>query len=348
MTDRSTGPRCGNNPNTRLTPGDLKAVDDAKARLALLADARPYIDRAVWVDGDPLMEVIASTVWKHCGRDSEDMPQLVCDDPRTIAALAAAVARAHAAAVPAPATDQAALGFVSNPQTGYGQATGGNTPPAQSTDQAALRDRIAEAVPPLTEADRDPVGDGRREWSAYVRAWNQGRDEALAVLSNTSVLAPDGRRPVLREAADDLLASDLGPRPGHTEDYGNGWSDATLRAQSYLRMKADRAAAALPAPADRAAVLREAADFVGNDDECDCGGCDTCIPRKLADELRRMADDARDSKQQGDDPRATLARVREVLETEAVVGRTALEYRGLITAALMGPTAEAQQDGAQS
>jgi hypothetical protein len=60
----------------------------------------------------------------------------------------------------------------------------------------------------------------------------------------------------------------------------------------------DRAAelAALPEPADRAAiraaVLREAADFVGNDDDCDCGGCDTCLPRKLAAELRRMADAA--------------------------------------------------------
>jgi hypothetical protein len=60
----------------------------------------------------------------------------------------------------------------------------------------------------------------------------------------------------------------------------------------------DRAAelAALPEPADRAAIraaaLREAADFVGNDDDCDCGGCDTCLPRKLAAELRRMADAA--------------------------------------------------------
>ncbi|MFE0808178.1 hypothetical protein ACFW34_11930 [Streptomyces sp. NPDC058848] len=33
--------------------------------------------------------------------------------------------------------------------------------------------------------------------------------------------------------------------------------------------------------------------------------------------------------------RAALQRIRTVLETEAVVGRTALEYRGLITAALM-------------
>jgi hypothetical protein len=42
----------------------------------------------------------------------------------------------------------------------------------------------------------------------------------------------------------------------------------------------------------RAEVLREAADIVGNDDDCACGGCDTCVPRKLADQLRRMADEA--------------------------------------------------------
>jgi hypothetical protein len=39
--------------------------------------------------------------------------------------------------------------------------------------------------------------------------------------------------------------------------------------------------------------------------------------------------------------RAAIARVRAVLETEAVTGRSALEYRGLITGALMA--AEAQQ-----
>jgi hypothetical protein len=46
------------------------------------------------------------------------------------------------------------------------------------------------------------------------------------------------------------------------------------------------------ADAYRAEVLREAADIVGNDDDCACGGCDTCVPRKLADQLRRMADEA--------------------------------------------------------
>ncbi|WP_171108669.1 MULTISPECIES: hypothetical protein [unclassified Streptomyces] len=41
--------------------------------------------------------------------------------------------------------------------------------------------------------------------------------------------------------------------------------------------------------AHRAEVLHEAADFVGNDDDCGCGGCDTCVPRKLAEGLREMA-----------------------------------------------------------
>ncbi|MFC9847762.1 hypothetical protein ACFWFF_01430 [Streptomyces sp. NPDC060223] len=109
MTDQTAGPRCGNNPNLQLTPGDRKAVDDFKARLALQAAAKPYIDSAVWVDGDPLMEVIAVTIWQRCAHNDENMPQLVLDDPRTIAAFAAAVARA-AAVVPVPApTDRAAL-----------------------------------------------------------------------------------------------------------------------------------------------------------------------------------------------------------------------------------------------
>lgn len=42
---------------------------------------------------------------------------------------------------------------------------------------------------------------------------------------------------------------------------------------------------------------------------------------------------------------AALARVRRVLETEAVVGRSALDYRGLITSALM--CAEVQQPKAK-
>lgn len=68
-------------------------------------------------------------------------------------------------------------------------------------------------------------------------------------------------------------------------------------------------------------------------------GLSLAIGFEKADELVReaRAEHAHElaEKQRADDTRATLARVREVLETEAVVGRTALEYRGLITTALL-------------
>lgn len=39
----------------------------------------------------------------------------------------------------------------------------------------------------------------------------------------------------------------------------------------------------------RAETFLEAADAIDNDDECGCGGCDTCQPRKLAAMLREKA-----------------------------------------------------------
>lgn len=41
----------------------------------------------------------------------------------------------------------------------------------------------------------------------------------------------------------------------------------------------------------RAAVFREAADLIDNDDTCGCGGCDSCTARKDADRLRARADE---------------------------------------------------------
>jgi hypothetical protein len=108
MAEQPVGPRCGNNPNARLTDGDRKVIADFKTLLALKAAAQPYVDSAAWVDGDPLMEVIAATIWKHCARDDQDQPQAVCDDPRTIAAYAAAVARTQAEMVQANPVDRTA------------------------------------------------------------------------------------------------------------------------------------------------------------------------------------------------------------------------------------------------
>jgi hypothetical protein len=87
--------RCGTDPRAQLTDGDRKAIDDFKDRLTLQAAAKPYVAAAAWVDGDPLMEVIAVTLWQHCARDNAEQPQAVCEDPRTIAAFAAAVVRAY-------------------------------------------------------------------------------------------------------------------------------------------------------------------------------------------------------------------------------------------------------------
>jgi hypothetical protein len=39
----------------------------------------------------------------------------------------------------------------------------------------------------------------------------------------------------------------------------------------------------------RAEVLREAADLIDNDDECGCGGCDTCLARDFATRIRNLA-----------------------------------------------------------
>ncbi|MGC4912709.1 hypothetical protein [Streptomyces albogriseolus] len=41
----------------------------------------------------------------------------------------------------------------------------------------------------------------------------------------------------------------------------------------------------------RAAALHEAADVIGSEDDCGCGGCDACVLNKRAADLRRMADE---------------------------------------------------------
>lgn len=79
-------------------------------------------------------------------------------------------------------------------------------------------------------------------------------------------------------------------------DTASAWFRADYLAHAREVIAIVQPDAPAPAPADRAAIraaaLREAADYVGNDDDCECGGCDTCLPRKLAAELRRRADAA--------------------------------------------------------
>jgi hypothetical protein len=102
MTDRNPRPRCGNDPRAQWTDGDRQAVADARAYLALRAATHEQLDRAEWVEGDPLMQAIASAVHERCETGDTG---IVHDDPRNIAAVAAVVARAAAAAADRAADD---------------------------------------------------------------------------------------------------------------------------------------------------------------------------------------------------------------------------------------------------
>ncbi|MFJ1647921.1 hypothetical protein [Streptomyces sp. NPDC088258] len=68
-----------------------------------------------------------------------------------------------------------------------------------------------------------------------------------------------------------------------------GEAKALLRYETSIVAEVERLRA--EAAKVRASGIREAAAFVDNDDICGCGGCDTCQPRKMAADLRRMAEE---------------------------------------------------------
>ena len=145
---------------------------------------------AAWIDGDPLMEAIAAAVWEHCQTEGTS---LVVDDPRNIAAVAAA-------AVPAaqPPADRAAQ---------LGAAEDETRPdlnvrplPAEAlvadevfADRAAHRDRIAEARDRLRGMALDlATGGGLVEPSAFRAALDEFEAEARAVLPEAAGRAAEG------------------------------------------------------------------------------------------------------------------------------------------------------------
>lgn len=221
-----TGPRCGNNPNFRMSDGDRKAVDDFKARLTLQAAVTPQLDTAAWVDGDPLMEVIAHAVHQRCETGDGG---IVHDDPRTIAAVAALVARAAEGERPlSPDYSHEACGFHWHGRDGM---------------DIPMRD--GQPVCPRCEIEQL-----REKHKAGLRRADEINNELMAEVQR---YAEGTERPVL-------------------------WS-----VYNAMHLRAANAESA-------------------------------------------------------------LNRVRTVLETEAVVGRTALEYRGLIASALMADEAEQQDE----
>lgn len=85
----------------------------------------------------------------------------------------------------------------------------------------------------------------------------------------------------LRDRIADVLAEHRASFTTHVPTEHACCADAALPLVAAERATAHEAG--------RIAGLREAAELVGNNDTCVCGGCDTCIPRALAVQLRARA-----------------------------------------------------------
>jgi hypothetical protein len=242
MTNRSTGPACGNNPHHQMSDGDRQTVADFRSYLELRAATWEQLERAIWVDGDPLMEAIAAAVWEHC---RTERPSRVIDHPRNIAAVAAAVARAAASSAgQAPATDRAdddvrdqvlhALDFA------YCQGIGYSTPEELLAAYDASRTPApagqAEAVLRLVET---ALGD------TLVAS---ARDEALAGIAAVLHATPVGQAAVLTDSERQFLAFALDLAQEQMFSRGDEFTDEDEAALKLLRRMADETPAAEVVP----------------------------------------------------------------------------------------------------
>lgn len=137
---------------------------------------------AVWVDGDPLMEAIAAAVWEQCGRS--DSGSCVEDDPRTIAAVAAAVS----VPPPAPRADDLRCAVCHRADDGSHPAV--CFPPAPADRAAVLRwaaDRLAEEIQRGARfSHEDARQPGLAESVMLLRRW---ADEAQGAAEYSRALA---------------------------------------------------------------------------------------------------------------------------------------------------------------
>ncbi|MFC8704138.1 hypothetical protein ACFUIV_18380 [Streptomyces anulatus] len=214
----------------------LIRADEAEQPAPALAVARQLLDGtpapAVWSDGDPLMEATACAVWEQCRTENS----IVVDDPRNIAAVAATVARQLLGTTVAEG-DPEVVAYRNTDRPGvllcreHGKGWLGLTP--------------------LTSEDLEDGG---------FCTWGQeygyecGRDV---------LITPPAPTASLREVVDRLVAHAVGFQDVLDESDRGPWGALILADIAELRALANRPAtdAAPPAPADRAAVLREAADI---------------------------------------------------------------------------------------
>ncbi|MYU22938.1 hypothetical protein [Streptomyces sp. SID8352] len=150
--------------------------------------------------------------------------------------------------------------------------------PAPSVDRAALRDRLRRAICEASGFTWLP--DELMEPDEY----GEHADAVLAVLPAVDQAAEEAARcrmawhSARRRAA--VLSAEITRRAPLLGEYAKAAAEARQRA-------------------DRAAVLREAADFAGNDDTCGCGGCGSCVSNAIASGLRRVADETQPEADEG-------------------------------------------------
>ncbi|MFJ7525181.1 hypothetical protein ACIQ1S_09660 [Streptomyces griseus] len=269
---------------------------------------------AVWADGDPLMEAMAAAVYGRCGTDP--VSSVVVDDPRTIAAVAASVARQLLGTSAAEGAEETHVVTDDSDDPEHTDDCPGCGPaPAASADQ--LRDRLRAAAQRALESLDNLIADHQDPGAEALGA----RYELARELSNTS---PEVARQLLNAAEGATAEPSVDRRAryaaaireadGWVLDDGQHMIDAVMAVadaeQASLRAEVEGLDEALrgaisasekdgarlppPAPADRAAVLREAAEAVAADRDATSGarsGAKQGMTRAVT-LLRRLAVDA--------------------------------------------------------
>ncbi|WP_327335090.1 hypothetical protein [Streptomyces anulatus] len=186
------------------TPPRLDWAALAVARQLLAVPHAP----AVWSDGDPLMEAVASAVWEQCRTENS----IVVDDPRNIAAVAATVARQLLGTTTSegPAAAPTTAAMLSTPCDACDHTLNWHRNDVGCTVPRCVCGRFqdpVEAAAPPAPADRAALTDAERQFLTFAMdlafdemASNDGfTDEDHAALEKFRALATPPAAPAAPE-----------------------------------------------------------------------------------------------------------------------------------------------------
>jgi hypothetical protein len=292
MSQRPTGPACGNNPNYRMSDGDRQAVEDFRAYLADRAQEKTMANRYVlhpfhieavqWTDTNaPELETFAGDRFMTLD------PQDRIEDPDATAALRESFHETWKLLHPGAWVIKRPDGlFITLGDEQFRETYRPDADQATPSRRAGLHDELVKAlgliktVPPVAH---------RREQADHVlgvlyREWPWLRAEA----EDTAPAEPAADR-----AADAWVPCSpkwLAANPGQCA------AAPRLAGPEGISHLHPAVLAVLPAPTDRAAVLREAADRMVTEVQQTMRTTpgDARLPGLLAaiEGLRRMADEA--------------------------------------------------------